>query len=60
MDWEGENIKIRFQPVPHWLIDINSCQMKAGPVPSTSPEIENQNLALHWTLVLQILTLNQR
>ena len=40
MDWEGENIKIRFQPVPLQLIDINSCQVEAGPIQPTSPKIE--------------------
>ena len=30
IDWEGENIKIGFQPVPPQLIDINSCQVETG------------------------------
>ena len=29
MDWEGENIKFGFQPVPPNLIDINSQQVEA-------------------------------
>ena len=40
MDWEGENIKIRFYPVPPQLLDINSCQVEVGPVQPISPEIE--------------------
>ena len=39
-DWEGDNISIGFQPVPPQLIDTNSCQVKAGPIQPTSPEIE--------------------
>ena len=40
MDQEGENITIRFQPVPPQLIDTNSCQVEAGPIYPSSPEIE--------------------
>ena len=40
MDWEDENITIRFQPVTMQLIDTNSCQVEAGTVQSTSPKIE--------------------
>ena len=40
MDWEGENIKIGFQPVPLQLTDTNSCQVEADPVQHTSLEIE--------------------
>ena len=40
MDWEGENIKIVFQPLPPQLMDINSCQVEAGPAQPISPEIE--------------------
>ena len=40
MDWEGENIKMGFQPIPPMLIDINSCQVEAEPIRPTSPEIE--------------------
>ena len=39
IDWEGQNIKIGFQPVPPQLIDINSCQVEAGPIQPTSPKI---------------------
>ena len=40
MDQEGENINIRFQPVPPQLIDINSCQVEAGPVQPNGPKIK--------------------
>ena len=40
MDQEGDNIKIGFHPAPPQLIDINSCQVEAGPIQPTSPEIE--------------------
>ena len=40
MDWKGKNITIRFQPVSPQLIDTNSCQVEAGPIQPTSPEIE--------------------
>ena len=39
MDWEGEDITTGFQPVPQQLIDTKSCQVEAGPVQPTSPEI---------------------
>ena len=39
MNWEGDNISVRF-PVPPQLININSCQVEAGPIQSNSPEIE--------------------
>ena len=45
MDWEGEDIKIRFQPVPPQLIEINSCQVEAGPIQPTVPKLKDQNLA---------------
>ena len=51
IDWEGENTKIGFQPVPPQLIDINSCQVEAGPIQPLVP-----NLALDQTSVPQILT----
>ena len=38
-DWEGEDIKIRFKPVPPQLININTCHMETGPIQPTSPEI---------------------
>ena len=60
MAWEGENIKIGFQPVPPQPIDINSCQVETGPVQPTSPKIEKPDLVLDQTLVLQILTLKLR
>ena len=40
MDWEGENIMIRCQHVPTQLINTNSCQVEAGPIQPTNPEIE--------------------
>ena len=40
MDQEGENITIRFQPVPPQLIDTNSCQVEEGPIQPTSPKIK--------------------
>ena len=40
MDWEGENIKIGFHPVPPQLIDINSCQVEAGSIQTNSSQIE--------------------
>ena len=40
MDWEDENITIGFQPVPPQLIKTNSCQVEAGPIQPSSPEIE--------------------
>ena len=40
MDWEGENITIKFQSAPPQLIDINGCQVEAGTIQPTSPEIE--------------------
>ena len=40
MDQQGENIKSEFQPVPPQLIDINSCQVGAGPIQPTSLQIE--------------------
>ena len=40
MDWEGENITIRFQLVIPQLIDINSCQVEAGSIQPTSPKGE--------------------
>ena len=46
MDWEGENIKIGFQPVSLQLIDNNSCQVEAGPVQPSSPEIERPEFDL--------------
>ena len=55
MDQEGENIKIGFQPVPPQLIDINSCQVEAGPLQPTSPKIENLNLALIQTPIPHVL-----
>ena len=39
-DWEGENIKFGFQPVPPQLIDIYSCQVEAGPIQPPCPKIE--------------------
>ena len=58
MDWQGNDILIEFQPVPPQLIDPNSCQVEAGPIQPTSPEIEILNLALDWTPIPQILILN--
>ena len=58
MDWEGDTIKIGFQPVPPQLMDINSCQVEAGPFNPPVLRLNNQNLALNWTLILQILILN--
>ena len=40
MDWEGENIKAKFQPEYPQLIDINSCQVEAGPILPTSLGIQ--------------------
>ena len=40
MDWERENITIRFQPVPSQLIDINSCKVEAGTSQPTNLKIE--------------------
>ena len=40
MNWEGDRITIRFQPVPPQLIDTNSCQVEARPIQPSSPEIE--------------------
>ena len=40
MDQEGDNISIGFQPIPPQLIDINSCQVEAGPIEPNSPKIE--------------------
>ena len=39
MDWKDHNISIGFQPVLPQLIDINSCQVEAGPIQPTSTEI---------------------
>ena len=46
MDQKGENIKIQFQHVPPQLIDINSCQVEAGPIQPTSPKIERPEFGL--------------
>ena len=48
MDQEGEDIKIRFQPVPPQLININSCQVEAEPVQTTSPKIEKPEFGPRW------------
>ena len=32
MDSDGNNISVGFQPVPSQLVDINSCQVEAGPI----------------------------
>ena len=44
MDWEEENITIRLQPASPQLIDINSCQLEAGPIQSTNPKIEKTTI----------------
>ena len=41
MDWEGEDITIRFQRMPPQLTDTNSCKVEVGPFQAISPEIEN-------------------
>ena len=40
MDPEGENIKIRFQPVPPQLIYIDSRKVETRPIQPTSPKIK--------------------
>ena len=40
MNGEGDNILVGFQPVPPQLIDINSCQVEAGPIQPNKPKIE--------------------
>ena len=40
LDWEGENIKVGFQPVPPNLVDINNHQVEAEPIQPASPKIE--------------------
>ena len=54
MDHDGENIMIRFQPVPSQLIDTNSCQVEAWPIHPRSLEIEKPEFGLDQTLIPQI------
>ena len=39
MNQKGNNFSVGFQPVPPQLIDINSCQKKAGPIQPNNPKI---------------------
>ena len=40
MDWEGDNTKIRFKPIPPNLVNINNHQVEAGPIQSMSPKVD--------------------
>ena len=40
MDLDDNNISVGFQPVPLQLVDINSCQVGAGPIQPNGPKID--------------------